>query len=133
MTLLRLQTSLRYDGALFDMRGRRYFRQFREELEEEGAEWALNHIKGTFHTSFKHPTGYYESYVETNKAASGWEVWDHGEAGPVYGPWLEGVGSRNNTTRFKGYRAFRRAAQALEARIGQQGDRLFRLCYQNRF
>ena len=32
----------------------------------------------------------------------------------IYGPWLEGVGSRNATTRFKGYSSFRRAFQELE-------------------
>lgn len=31
----------------------------------------------------------------------------------MYGPWLEGTGSRNRTTRFKGYSGFRRASQTL--------------------
>lgn len=34
----------------------------------------------------------------------------------VYGPWLEGVGSRNAATRFKGYFSFRRARQETEAK-----------------
>jgi hypothetical protein len=59
-------------------------------------------------------------------------VWDGGWAGPVYGPWLEGVGSRNATTRFKGYRAFRKAANALERHIEDLGDRIFRLRYRHR-
>jgi hypothetical protein len=33
----------------------------------------------------------------------------------TYGPWLEGTGSRNLTTRFKGYNGMRRAALALNA------------------
>lgn len=33
-----------------------------------------------------------------------------------YGPWLEGTGSRNATTRFKGYHSFRMAGQELESR-----------------
>jgi len=37
--------------------------------------------------------------------------------GVCYGPWLEGVGSRNETTRFKGYNSFRRTAQWLQDRI----------------
>ena len=37
-------------------------------------------------------------------------IWD---SGVVYGPWLEGVGSRNETSRFKGYRMFRKANNAL--------------------
>lgn len=32
-----------------------------------------------------------------------------------YGPWLEGTGSRNFTTRFKGYHSFRLAAQSLQS------------------
>lgn len=32
----------------------------------------------------------------------------------TYGPWLEGTGSRNETTRFKGYHGFRMAGQAIE-------------------
>lgn len=33
----------------------------------------------------------------------------------TYGPWLEGVGSRNATTRFKGYHGFRQAGGELAA------------------
>ena len=36
------------------------------------------------------------------------------DSGVVYGPWLEGVSSRNATTRFKGYSSFRRVGQTLE-------------------
>lgn len=36
----------------------------------------------------------------------------------TYGPWLEGTGSRNETTRFKGYHGFRLAAQALDVQAG---------------
>ena len=32
----------------------------------------------------------------------------------IYGPWLEGIGSRNITTRFKGYHSFRLTAQELQ-------------------
>ena len=127
--LLRVRTRTQYGGPLFDMRARRAFDDFRDELERESAEWVLDHIKNTFHTHFKNPTGFYESNVRIRNDN---EVWDGGVAGPVYGPWLEGVGSRNNTTRFKGYHAFRNAAMALEQRIEDMGDRIFRLRYRNR-
>jgi hypothetical protein len=32
----------------------------------------------------------------------------------MYGPWLEGTGSRNFSTRFKGYHGFRKATQELD-------------------
>lgn len=35
------------------------------------------------------------------------------DGGVIYGPWLEGISTRNQTTRFKGYSAFRRVAQVL--------------------
>ena len=37
-----------------------------------------------------------------------------GDKGVRYGPWLEGTSSRNKTTRFKGYGAFRLTWQWLE-------------------
>ena len=130
--LLRIRTRTSESGPLFDSRSTRAFDDFADELEEEGAEFALDHIRSTFHTHFRQPTGYYESNVTIRRTFTGHEVWDGGLAGPVYGPWLEGVGSRNNTTRFKGYHAFRKAAQALEQRIESMGDRMFRLHYRNR-
>jgi len=36
------------------------------------------------------------------------------DAGAVYGPWLEGTGSRNATSRFEGYAMWRRTAQWLD-------------------
>ena len=36
------------------------------------------------------------------------------DGGVVYGPWLEGVGRRNLTTRFKGYASFRKTGQYLQ-------------------
>lgn len=37
----------------------------------------------------------------------------------IYGPWLEGVGSRNATTRFKGYFVFRQATTKLRVKSAQ--------------
>lgn len=130
--LLRIRTRTSQNGPLFDSRSTRALEDFADELEAEGAEFALDHIRGTFHSSFKEPTGYYESNVRIRNTSTGHEVWDGGQAGPVYGPWLEGVGSRNNTTRFKGYHAFRKAAQALDRHIEEMGGRIFRLHYRNR-
>jgi len=40
------------------------------------------------------------------------------DGGCIYGPWLEGIGSRNETSRFKGYSSFRKTAQWLQEKIG---------------
>jgi hypothetical protein len=45
--------------------------------------------------------------------------------GVIYGPWLEGTGSRNApVTRFPGYGSFRRASQQLDREIGGIADRI---------
>ena len=40
----------------------------------------------------------------------------------TYGPWLSGTGSRNETTRFKGYNGFRRAGQELDHVAAEVAD-----------
>ena len=39
------------------------------------------------------------------------------DGGVIYGSWLEGTSSRNQTTRFKGYASFRRTSQWLQSRV----------------
>lgn len=131
--VLRISTSVRRTGPLFDGRAPMIMRQFVDDLEEQAAEEALSDIRTIYHGSFRHPTGYYESNVRISNSKSGPEITDGGYAGPVYGPWLEGVGSRNATTRFKGYHAFQIAASLLQQRIEGMGYRLFDSRYWHRF
>lgn len=69
------------------------------------ADWQLNMDR-----SFKHPTPYYETQVMVQRVSTDWVVHDRGI---IYGPWLEGVSLRNQTTRFKGYASMRRAVQSV--------------------
>lgn len=48
------------------------------------------------------------------------------DRGVIYGPWLEGVGSRNRTTRFKGYFTFRKVTSRLQQKKGYVTDRAIR-------
>lgn len=114
----------REEGPFFDERVHRAFADYEDSLEEEMAEWAERHIRRTFHREFQNPTGYYESNIRVRDNGGTAEVHDGGMAGPVYGPWLEGVGSRNDNTRFRGYGAFRKAANALERRAQELGERV---------
>jgi len=59
----------------------------------------------------KHPTGYYQRHIAVKRTGRGDVVHD---SGVVYGPWLDGSGGRNKSTRFKGYAHWRRATQALQ-------------------
>ncbi len=76
------------------------------------AERLLTVVQGNMRTSFRHPTGYYYSRVVNERRGSRDRVVT--DNGVIYGPWLEGVGKRNRTTRFKGYANFRRAGQQVE-------------------
>ena len=72
------------------------------------AQWQANMTE-----SFQHPSAppRYQSKVNILKRGGDLVVNDgYPGSGLLYGPWLEGVGSRNATTRFKGYFAMRRAA-----------------------
>jgi hypothetical protein len=55
----------------------------------------------------KHPTGYYESKIVADPVSA--EMWSINDSNVIYGPWLEGIGSRNSpVTKFAGYATFRR-------------------------
>jgi hypothetical protein len=73
------------------------------------AEWHL-----TLDRSLKHPTPYYETQIMIEP--EGVNTWVVHDRGIVYGPWLEGTSSRNQTTRFKGYHALRRALQVMRTK-----------------
>lgn len=98
-------------GPLFDSRAQRYANEWADDVEQEIAQEAHRRLIGEFHTRFRHPTGYYESHVRAQPSGSRWQVTD---GGVVYGPWLEGTGSRNASTRFKGYWNWRRVGQSIE-------------------
>jgi len=64
----------------------------------------------------QHPTGYYESQVSTERVSA--EVYSINDSNVIYGPWLEGISSRNQTTRFKGYATFRRVKNRMAQKAG---------------
>lgn len=89
-------------------------------VEKTIADRGVNLVRARLGSVLKHPTGYYESHIVTDRSVGDIAVTD---SGVIYGPWLEGVGSRNSTTRFKGYRTFRLAGQELNAQAGDIAER----------
>lgn len=54
----------------------------------------------------QHPTGYYESQVRPERVAV--DTYSVNDSNVIYGPWLEGIGSRNrDRPGFPGYHTFR--------------------------
>lgn len=98
-------------GPLFDGRAAKAVRDFCDAAEEEIAQEGVSLVRAQLGRVLQHPTGYYESQVQADRASGDWRVTD-GDV--IYGPWLEGVGSRNQTTRFKGYMTFRKTAKRID-------------------
>ncbi len=103
-----------HHGPIFDGRAALAVTQCLDEtLTEVGAQ-GLADVHHILDAHIKHPTPYYETQLISQRLAGDQVVHDRGI---IYGPWLEGVGSRNQTTRFKGYHAFRIAKNNLVAKV----------------
>lgn len=105
--MVSIEVDVHSHGPVFDGRASAAVRAFERAAEQEIAETGVNLVRSELSRVLRHPTGYYSSRV----SADGNQVND---GGVIYGPWLEGVGSRNKTTRFKGYFTFRRVGQRLD-------------------
>lgn len=79
------------------------------ELTDRVVRYANEAVHVNLHTSIRHPTPYYETQI--NILERGIADRSVNDRGVIYGPWLEGTSSRNQSTRFKGYASFRRATQ----------------------
>ena len=100
-------------GPLYDKRGVKFTNAGTEAIEAAVAEATGNEIENRLGNVLKNPTGFYESRVRTDRLRVGSEVSD---SGVIYGPWLEGTSSRNQSTRFKGYATYRKATQTMQRR-----------------
>ncbi len=112
-------------GPFFERR-ERGMAEIINEIEHDVAQVGHAYVKTNLVTFIRYPTPYYWTRTEVrgNPSGPGLSIWDNYI---IYGPWLEGVGSRNfPKTRFKGYSSFRLAAQALERTAGAIGDRATR-------
>ncbi len=91
-------------GPLFDGRADVAAAVMCERIRHHIADIALQRLYIRFGQVLQHPTPYYTTRLRTTRESAQDKVHD---GKMVYGPWLEGTGSRNRTTRFKGYRTFR--------------------------
>lgn len=94
------------NGPLFTGATQRAIGRAAVQIEHEVGQQVLADVHWTLNRRIKHPTPYYETQIIMQPVGSDIVVHDRGI---IYGPWLEGVSFRNQTTRFKGYHAFREA------------------------
>lgn len=99
-------------GPVFDGRAVTSVESYAFSVQAELAQQAVNAVRTRLTQVIKvWGDGYYASQVQTSNQIDDVSVND---GGVVYGPWLEGVGSRNQSTRFKGYATFRTVSQAFD-------------------
>lgn len=110
-----------FSGALFTGHPDTVIDAFLDEAVREVAQQGYSEVMGILNREIRNPTPYYETQILVQPIQEDLVVHDRGV---VYGPWLEGVGSRNQATRFKGYHAFRRATQKLEREAPVLAERL---------
>lgn len=107
------ETETIVSGPVFDGRAFALMEAGVQVIQDTVAQAGVNMIQQRLPEVLQHPTGYYASMVHTEQAAADRIITD---TPVVYGPWLEGVGSRNSpVTRFAGYHTFRQVTQQLDA------------------
>ena len=108
-----MSITVRAVGPIFDGRAISVGHAMCEAISTEVAAQGYANVMTNLNASIRNPTPYYETQVTvTARSATERSVNDRGV---IYGPWLNGTGSRNRTTRFKGYNFIRRATQKTRA------------------
>lgn len=101
-----------FSGPLFDGRAQAAMLQIVDAISGALGEEGKRRVLAGLDATLRHPTGAYRRRIALYGPVGG-QSRVHDNRG-IYGPWLEGTGSRNRTTRFKGYRNFRTATQVLQ-------------------
>ena len=92
-----------------------------DDIEKTVAVDGAAMVRARLNTVLRRQTPIYRFKVKANPDPPGWLIHDQKM---IYGRWLEGTGSRNRTTRFKGYKTFRIITQQLNARAKVTGERV---------
>lgn len=101
-------------GPLFDFDAEKKVAEAANDAEKKVATVGASMIRARMAAVFRVETPFYRFANVAKKEPPGWIIWDQDKT--LYGFWLEGVGSRNKTTRFKGYFTYRRITKELQAR-----------------
>lgn len=116
-----MSVSIHRSGPWFDGRAERAMERACDDARDDIAAYAEERVLMGTSANFKTRTPYYETRITTERVSG--EVSLVHDQGVIYGPWLEGVGSRNYpNSRFRGYRHWRLAKQAVARRGPQIAD-----------
>lgn len=123
---VQVEMQLRMRGPVVEGRTGPIMRRYTERAQDDIALQAGITVVQELQRVIKHPTPRYWTRIQVERAGHERLVTD---GGIVYGPWLAGVGSRNRTTRFKGYQHWRRAVERMRRRAPLMATELLRRRY----
>jgi hypothetical protein len=122
--VVEISTKVRTRGPLFDGRASRAAHDYAQQVKEDVADQLYEAVMRNLNSSIRHPTPYYETQITQDPDGDDIVVHDRGI---IYGPWLEGTGSRNSpVTRFPGYHSFRRAGEEVNRGAKAIAERILR-------
>ena len=103
--MARTRINVTVSGPLFDGRAAQVVRDWLDATKREVADMGVRELDAITMDKSGRGTGHYQSMITTRVVKYN----DVLITDPViYGPWLEGVSKRNQSTRFKGYHLWRR-------------------------
>jgi hypothetical protein len=100
-------------GPLFDGSAEKVIKDHADAQAQSIAEEAVLAIQSKLDSVLQHPSGHYRSSIHNEQSSLG--SWSVNDSEVVYGPWLEGIGSRNAKSTFKGYHTFELVSSAIES------------------
>lgn len=107
-------------GPLFDGRLEKAIADAANTSEKRIATLGASMVRSRLQRVLKTQTPYYRLRVVPQPSLPDWKITDQGV---IYGPWLEGTGSRNfPVTRFRGYHTFRIVSRELQDRATVLAD-----------
>jgi hypothetical protein len=71
--------------------------------------------------------GQYRQGIQSHFSGLQGRIDDLGDQGKIYGPWLEGTSTRNQTTKFKGYFQFRKTRDWMQEQVKPEAKKFIRL------
>lgn len=120
MGALSVTAHVRPLGPLADGSAPQIVHAWADSVKKDIAAEGVNRLKSFAMDKSGRATGRYQSELQTSNLAYN----DIRISDPlVYSPWLEGTSNRNQSTRFKGYRLWRKTAQLLEDDAGKIAER----------
>jgi hypothetical protein len=112
--------NVRLKGPIVEGRGKIATARMTSTALRDVADYAKYEVSMDLTKVLRHPTGYYESRIVKELRGPG--VYSINDSGVIYGPWLEGVSFRNQTSSFKGYATFRRARNRVSRKATAIGE-----------